>query len=250
MTITEVIGSALHKPVVDHVDFIGLLDSYLEQKEKNNGDIKYINQFSKFLKNEYGILYTDEVNEEVFKKFFLYFIPKTTSFLTAQKAKKLLKEVGFFVVSDRLKNYKEIKKAYNNVYYEFMEDFPRIMQMQKELKNEMGYPVVAFDPIVVDLVNYRREKLLEKYAEKAPIMEQGYFQVLETFGSGVIIFKKLFSQEMYVKIHLGRECIPYMRKYDIVHMRISRRLFFTTWNIEQVRSCYLRQVEDYLHKTQ
>lgn len=247
MTIAEYIGSALHKPTIDHVDFINLLDEYLLQREKNNGDIKYIKQFNKFLKSEYGILYTNEITEDVFKKFFLFYVPKMTSFLTTLKAKQLLKEVGFFVASEKLKNYKDIRKAYNNVYYEYMDDFPRVMQMQKELKNEMGYPVVAFDPLVVDLVNYRRERLLEKYSEKAPIMEQGYFQVLETFGSGVVIFKKLFSSEMYVKIHLGRECIPYIRRYDIVHMRISRRLFFTTWNIEQVRSCYLKQCEEYLH---
>lgn len=248
MTITEYLGSALHRSAIDNVDLINLLDAYILQREGNGANTKYVMQFKKFLDHEYGIYYTDEVTEEIFMKFLLYYIPKMCSFLTYRKSKQLLKEIGFFVSSERIKGYKGIRKAYNNVYYDLMEEFPRIMELQKALKNEMGYPVVGFDPLVVDLVNYRRERLLEKYAEKAPIMEQGYFQVLETFGSGVIIFKKLFSAEMYVKIHLGTECVPYIRKYDILHMRISRRLFFTTWNIDEVRSCYLKQAEIYLGK--
>lgn len=246
MTLTQYLNNALQKPVVENTDFLCLLNDYLNEREKSTNDIKYLKQFYKFLKYEYGVIYTNEITEELFKKFLLYHIPKTSSFLTHANSKQLLKELGFFIASERMKIFKSVKKDYTNIYYEYLEEFPRIMSLQKEIKNETGYPVLKFDPIVIDMVNYRKEKILEKYNEKAPIMEQGYFQVMELFGSGVVIFKKLFSTDMYIKIHLGRNIMPFIKKYDIVHMRISRRLFFTTWSLESVKSCFHKDAEEFL----
>lgn len=245
MTITQYLNT-FQKTLPAHVDMVNILDDYIYEKEKNKGDIKYLLQFQKYLKHEYGFIYTDEISEDLFKRFILYHIPKTASFLTYNKSKQLLKELGFFMASERVKSHKNIKRDYNNVYYEYLEEFPRIMQLQKEIKNEIGYPVVEFDPLVVDLLSYRREKLLDKYQEKSPIMEQGFFQVLEVFGSGIVIFKKLFGSEMYIKLHIGRNIVPYLKKYDIIHMRISRRLFFTTWNLDSVKSCYHKDALSFL----
>lgn len=227
-------------------DMIHLLDDYIEEKDHNTNDTKYLRQFHKYLNHEYGVMNTDEVDEACFKKFLLYHVPKSASFLTMDKSKQLLKDMGFFMSSERLKPHKGVRRSFSNVYYEYLEEFPRIMALQKIIKNEMGYPVINFDPLIIDLEHYRKEKILDKYQDKSPIMEQGYFQVLEVFGSGIIIFKKLYGAEMFIKLHVGRDAIPYIRKNDIFHMRISRRLFFTTWNLDTVRSCYHNDALEYL----
>lgn len=245
MTITQYFNT-FYKATPIQNDMINVLNDYINEREKDNSDLKYLKQFRKYLMQEYGLIYTDEMDEELFKRFILYHIPKSASFLTYNNSKQLLKELGFFMASDKLKIHKTIKRNYNNVYYEYGEEFPRIMQLQKEIKNEIGYPVIGFDPLVIDLGNYRRDKLLSKYQEKSPIMEQGFFQVLEVFGSGIVIFKKLFGSEMYIKLHIGRNIVPYLKKYDIIHMRISRRLFFTTWNLDSVKSCYHKDALIYL----
>ena len=51
--------------------------------------------------------------------------------------------------------------------------------------------------------------------------------------------------ERYVKI-LDPSIRQLLRKGDLLHMRLRRKLFFTCWDMEEIKSCYLPQAQEYL----
>jgi len=120
------------------------------------------------------------------------------------------------------------------------------MQVQYELKRSIGHPIVNIDPLIIDLIGYKKLQARKKERRQGMIFEQGYFEMIDVVDQYGVILKKKWSPERYVKILVDPSIRQLLRKGDLLHMRLRRKLFFTCWDMEEIKSCYLPQAQEYL----
>ena len=117
------------------------------------------------------------------------------------------------------------------------EAYMRVYKVKNLLQKMTRDPVISVDPIVIDLEKYR-EKKKSSCNENATTYEQALFEVQECKEGGQIILNKLNQNKSY-KLLLEYPAYKYMRKGDIIHAIIKRRLFYVYWEIEEVKAYYL-----------
>ena len=72
----------------------------------------------------------------------------------------------------------------------------------------------------------------------ATTYEQAIFEVTECKEGGQIVLNKLGQSKQY-KLLLEYPAYKYIRKGDIIHAIIKRRLFYVYWEIEEIKAYYL-----------
>lgn len=229
------------------------LDEYKERLKDNKKNIKYIEQFYKYCSRNYNGIKMSEINDRIFTEYLLVYLSKVATCLTQQNAKLIMDELYFFLHNPRYKS--KNNNSFDKIYKELKLDFPRIMQLKKEFKSYSGYPLLSYDPMIISLEHYKKRKMgknkkinyKDKFTNLSPVLEQGYYEVIDIFGNNVVILKKILNKEMYLKLMVNRNIIANIKTGDIINMRVSRKLFFSTWDIEDVKGCYLKQAKQYLN---
>ncbi|HOA81035.1 MAG TPA: hypothetical protein PKK61_08240, partial [Defluviitaleaceae bacterium] len=92
---------------------------------------------------------------------------------------------------------------------------------------------------------YKESKLKKSIKERNGVFEQGYFEVIDISPDCSITIKKK-PKGRYAKILLDDDLVLHLKKGDILQLKITRRLFFTYWEIEEIKSCYLKEATKYL----
>lgn len=118
------------------------------------------------------------------------------------------------------------------------EAYMRIYKVKNLLQKMTKDPVISVDPIIVDLGKYREKKKKSNYGEVATTYEQAIFEVTECKEGGQIVLNKLGQSKQY-KLLLEYPAYKYIRKGDIIHAIIKRRLFYVYWEIEEIKAYYL-----------
>ena len=126
---------------------------------------------------------------------------------------------------------------------------PRLLDLKRRLRILTGESVVQFDPLIVDLGKYRRQRMparkKEDFADRTYV-ECGYFQVLAVLSNQMVMLDKVGNKDKKIKVVLEREHLRHMRTGDILQMKVVRRLFYTTWDIQEVRGCYSPRCKTFL----
>jgi len=186
----------------------------------------------------------EELDEQFFDKFFLYWLPGRNKMLTGDRLYYLFPTIKKYYKYLR-KNYKIKELNLIKSLDRFVEEFVRIINLSRAFSRFLGNPVISIDPLVVDLRCYKENKLRKSLKERNGVYEQGYFEVVDISPDCSITIKKK-PKGRYAKLLLDDDLVFYLKKGDILQLKITRRLFFTYWEIEEIKSCYLKEAKKYL----
>ncbi|NLK20864.1 MAG: hypothetical protein GX308_01990 [Epulopiscium sp.] len=222
-------------------DYISYVNPSPTEKPK---DIKCINLLREYCREMEPGLEIEDLDRRFFDEFFLYWLPKKNKMLSEEKL--------YFLFPSIQKYFTYLKSKYKleelNTFIpvdKFMDEFIRIIHLSKAFSKFVGNPVLSIDPLIIDLRCYRQNKYKKSMKEKNGVFEQGYFEVIDIFPDCSITIKKKPTGR-YAKVLLDESLVPYLRKGDILHLKMTRRLFFTYWEIEDIKTCYLKEAQKYL----
>lgn len=214
-------------------------DGGLDQNQKEALEILY--KYCNYTEPQMNIY---EIDSDFFDEFIMYWLPKNQSRLESDEVYEILKGVrgyctyiqGIYKLPS-LEQY-EVMKAYKR-------ECLRIYKLKSLFLSHLGDPIVCMDPLVVDLAAYKSYKARKQKQEKNGVYQQGLFEVMEIDYDNTVVFRKL-PKGNRVRIVLTRKLITYLKAGDILHARIKQRQFFTLWEVEDLKNCYLPQAGQYL----
>lgn len=173
--------------------------------------------------------------------FLNYWVPKCKPYLSAYDAYQLA-----YTMEDmceyRIKKSEKPIKQHSDFLATSKEEYLRLYKARRALGKLVGEPVIHSDPIVIDLNAYKEYLINQKKKDKMSIREQGIFQIADIHQEGLLTLKKI-GQNQYYKVLLTPLLIEDMRKGDILHSTLSKKIFFIYWEIIQIKGYYLETVK-------
>lgn len=186
-----------------------------------------------------------EIDSGFFDEFLIYWLPKNNSRLKVDDIYGVLEGVGGYCnhIQDEynipgLDKY-ELIKQYEKEYF-------RIYELKRLFAKYIGDPIIAVNPLVIELNEYKQYKSRKQNNQRQGIYQQGLFEVMEIDYDRTVIFRKI-PKGNPVRIILADYLIAYIRKGDILHFRIKQKQFFALWEVEWVKNCYLSKASRYFN---
>lgn len=214
-------------------------NSYLDANQKEALDIFY--NYCDYTEPRMNIY---EIDSSFFDEFLTYWLPKNQSRLEAWEVNEVLNGVAGYCTHVRsvynipgLEKYKVIKA--------YKQECLRIYQLKGLFREYLGDPILNIKPLVIDFEAYKDYKKKKVAKEKNGVYQQGLFEVVEIDYDNTVVFRKI-PKGNCVRIILTKNLILYMKKGDILQLRIKQKQFFSLWEIEDLRSCYLPEAGRYL----
>ena len=204
-----------------------------------------IHWFYRYCQSQCQDLVIQDIEADLFHQFLLYWLPKESRGMDANKTQFLMKQMEQLCQSIYLQTGKNLPALYLPIQEEMAQELLRTMQMKYELERSLGSPIIGTYPLIIDLAEYKKQQNKKRYNDPGMVFEQGYFEIVDKVEEYGLILKKYWSQERYIKILMDSSIQQHFRKQDILHMRLRRKLFFTSWEIEEIRGYYLPQAQPY-----
>lgn len=176
----------------------------------------------------------EDFREELLEKFILLWLPRNKKYLSEAEIYQVI-----YTIHD-IFNYMHKEEEVSGILELYGEEYMRVYKARNLLQKMTRDPVISVDPIVIDLDRYRAKKKKSGYSEIATTYEQALFEVQECKEGGQVVLCKLSQNKQY-KLLLEYPAYKYLRKGDIIHAIIKRRLFYVYWELEELRAYYLPQ---------
>lgn len=191
----------------------------------------------------------EDFHRELLDKLVLIWLPRHKKYLSETEIYQVI-----YTIHD-LFNYIQIKTGREKEEKEQQEEptilqlygdaYKRVYKAKNLLQKMTKDPVISVDPIIVDLDKYRSKKARGNYSDIATTYEQAIFEVQVCKQGGQVILNKLGQVKQY-KLLLEYPTYKYLRKGDILHIVIKRKLFYVYWELEEIKAYYLPQAVDFL----
>lgn len=188
------------------------------------------------------------LGQDILSKLVLYWIPKNKKYLSADQAYQVIytiHDIYTYIEQNRdknnLDNHQEKTKRSDNtptILELYGEEYMRLYKVRNKLLKLTKDPVIAVNPLVIDLNRYRLKKKKSSYQEVATTYEQAIFVVTECKEGGQITLKKPKQNKEY-KLLLDYPVYKDLKAGDLIHAVIKRKLFYVYWELEEVKSYYL-----------
>ena len=221
------------------------LKNTFSKRELDQGQEKNIKEFKRYFDNYFKDKNRSQITEEMLNKYIVYYIESKIKIMPYNRARQFLDDLITICASIKISGWKTALSKYNDIYYNLYEEFPRIMDLKTQLNRFVGYPVISYHPMIIDLNDYKKSKTKKEETHNI-VMDQGYYETLEILSNDSIILKKKFSNDQYIKLYVNNEIVQRIRKKDIIQMRINRKLFISYWEIDEVKACYLPQAAEFI----
>ncbi len=213
--------------------------SYFDNNQKEALDILY--NYCHYTEPQMNIC---EIDSGFFDEFLMYWLPKNKSRLKTQEVYEVLKGVGGYCSYIRrvhnipsLEQY-EVMKVYKK-------DCLRIYKLKSLFLEYLGDPILNTNPLVVDFEAYKQYKVRKDNKQRKGVYQQGLFEVVEVDYDNTVVFRRL-PRGTCVRVVLTKMLALYIKKGDILHLRIKQKQFFALWEVEELRNCYLPEAGQYL----
>lgn len=214
-------------------------NTYLDDGQKEALDIFY--NYCNYTGPKLNIC---EIDPSFFEEFLIYWLPKNRSRLEAWQVNEVLKGLGGYCSYihniykiPSLEKYKLIKV--------YKRECLRIYYLKNLLREYIGDPILNIDPLVVDFQAYKLYKSRKKPREKNGVYQQGLFEVIEIDYDNTVILRKI-PRGSCARVILTKNLILHIKKGDLLQLRIKQKQFFTLWEIEELKNCYLPEAGPYL----
>lgn len=189
----------------------------------------------------------EEFNKELLDKLVLLWLPRNKKYLSEAQIYQViytLHDISSYINKERVINGEQTEES--TILELYGEEYMRVYKAKNLLQKMTKDPVIAFNPLVIDLDKYRNKKKKTNYGEIATTYEQSLFEVQECKEGGQIILSKLTQNKQY-KLLLEYPVYKYLKKGDILHAVIKRKLFYVYWELEEIKAYYLPQAINLLN---
>jgi hypothetical protein len=187
-----------------------------------------------------------DLNSSFFDKFYCVYLPELNVYLSdfeqEEIAKALLNISQYIEKRYGLNNLSEVCHIAFNRY---TKELKRIYYVTREFRKYSIMPVLCWDPFIIDINCYKNMKRQEHEKDKYIVYEYGFFILEEVINANLIFVRDGLSREFY-KIKIDAVLAAQMRKGDITHMSLKRRLFATSWDIIKVKTYYNMYARPYI----
>jgi hypothetical protein len=232
----------------DYMNVLEGIDSYTKYV-KNNPYVYAIQKlgievFLRYISSNNLNIEIGDIQNSMIDKLLLYWIPKHQRYLSEVEAYQVVYTIhdlyNYLLKSDD-KVQEENAPALLDLYGE---EYMRVYRIRNMLLKMTKDPVIATNPLVIDLNNYKTKKKKGGYVEMATTYEQAIFKVQDCKEGGQIILSKIYHDKQY-KLLLEYPAYKYFKKGDLIHAIIKRKLFYVYWEIEELKSYYLPEALSY-----
>lgn len=189
----------------------------------------------------------EDFHRELLDKLVLIWLPRNKKYLSEAEIYQVIYTIHdiYNYIQNKLEGSKGNDPGEATILQLYGEAYMRVYKAKNLLQLMTKDPVISVDPIVIDLDKYRTKKAKSKYSELATTYEQALFEVQECKEGGQVILNKLGQTKQY-KLLLEYPAYKYLRKGDILHATIKRRLFYVYWELEEIKAYYLPQAVEFL----
>lgn len=201
------------------------------------------------------------LSQEILSKLVLYWIPKNKRYLSETQAYQVIytihdiynyieahreseissnkvSEAGTTTFKKGAQAQKHEKPDSPTLLELYGEEYMRLYKVRNKLLSLTKDPVIAIDPLVIDLNRYRQKKNKGGYQEIATTYEQAIFKVIECKEGGQVTLAKPRQNKEY-KLLLEYPVYKDLKPGDLIHATIKRKLFYVYWELEEIKSYYL-----------
>lgn len=196
------------------------------------------------------------LGRETLSKLVLYWIPRNKRYLSEAQAYQVIytihdiynyieahreaaeTKVGSTKKEDIAADKKVEKPEPPTLLELYGQEYMRLYKVRNKLLSLTKDPVIAVDPLVIDLNRYRQKKNKGGYQEIATTYEQAIFKVTECKEGGQITLMKPRQNKEY-KLLLEYPIYKDLKPGDLIHATIKRKLFYVYWELEEIKSYYL-----------
>ncbi len=215
-----------------------LVSGQLYQNQKEALDILY-----RYCNDTEPGMNISQIDSGFFDEFLTYWLPKNNSRLKVSQIYGVLEGIGGYC--------NHIKDEYNipgldkyELMKQYEKEYIRIYELKRLFSKYIGDPVISITPLVIDLNVYKQYKSHRQNKQNQGAYQQGLFEVMEIDYDRTVVFRKI-PRGNPVRIVLADYLIAYIRKGDILHLRIKQKQFFSLWEVEWIKSCYLPKAGRY-----
>ena len=204
-----------------------------------------IEVFTNYINSNHLNKDTIDIEDIMIDKLLLYWIPKNKKYLSEVQAYQIvytIQAIYQYILSGSNRNQSSEIPAILDLY---AEEYMRVYRIRNMLLKMTKDPIIATNPLIIDLNYYKNKKIKTNCLETATAYEQAIFKVDTCKEVGQIILKKRYQDKEY-KILLEYPAYKYFKKGDLIHATIKRKLFYIYWEIEEIKSYYLPQASSYL----
>lgn len=185
-----------------------------------------------------------EIDSSFFDEFLIYWLPKNQSRLKVNEIYEVLKGVGGYCsYIQGVYNILSLEKY--EVMKEYKKECLRIYQLKSLFLKYLGDPIININPLVIDFNGYKYYKARKGPKQKQGVYQQGLFEVVEIDYDSTVVVRKL-PKGSCARIILTDSLVSYMKKGDILHLYIKQKQFFSLWELEGFKNCYLPKASQYL----
>jgi hypothetical protein len=182
--------------------------------------------------------------------FLNYWIPRCKPYLSAYDAYQIaytMEDMYGYALKNRMNHYEGGKQECVDFLGTSKEEYLRLYKARRALGRLIGEPVIHSDPMIIDLNAYILYRNNQRKKDRMSVREQGFFQIQEIAKEGLVSLKKI-AHNQYYKVLLTPSVTSDMRKGDILHITLSKKIFFIYWEMVEVKGYYLEKVKKDMYK--
>lgn len=189
----------------------------------------------------------EDFHKALLDKLVLIWLPKNKKYLSDAEIYQIIYTIHdiFGYIQNQLPKEQAEEKEEPSLLQCYGEEYMRVYKARNLLQRMTKDPVISVDPIVIDFNRYKYKKEKKSYGEIATAYEQALFEVQECKEGGQVILNKLNQGKQY-KLLMEYPTYKYMKKGDILHATLKKKLFYVYWELEEIKAYYLPQAMELL----
>ncbi len=125
-------------------------------------------------------------------------------------------------------------------------EYARLYRTKQMIANLSGFPVISYNPMVINLNSYKAYKRKRDKKEGLCTYEMGHFVVQEINKEGYIVLKKMAINKLY-RVSFRPRLLHHFKLGDVLHITLKKKLFLLNWEIDDIITYYPPKALSYLY---
>ncbi len=203
---------------------------YIYSIQKEGIDI-----FCKYITHNGLDIRTEDFDRHMLNRLLLFWLPRNKKYLSEIEIYQII-----YTIHDIYHYIKGESKTEElpTILESYGQEYMRVYKARNMLMKLTRDPVISVDPIVIAIEKYKEKRKKARYTDIATTYEQAIFSVEACKEGGQVCLVKQGQNKQY-KLLLEYPIYKYLKKGDILHAVLKRKLFYVYWEIDELKAYYL-----------